>query len=167
MGATMTAPLVLERQGDGWRLRLSGRLVVGGAAEHRSAASRFARAGRHFGVRLDAGAGAGNQSGMGTAAGGWPTPAVNSHWMFAMPAIRRISWSCCKSCMSTGMRHTAWSHPPPTLERLVGKVGRWGRAAGLAWAWRDRLPRPHFEGHRRGLLPAARAAGLISCPAYL
>ena len=55
----------------------------------------------------------------------------------------------------------------PTLEGSVGKLGRWAVLQGSACARRDRLLRPHRDGARRGVFPAARVADLVAGAAYL
>jgi phospholipid/cholesterol/gamma-HCH transport system permease protein len=128
MSATMTAPLALERQGDGWRLRLSGDWSL--------AAMPGIEAQLNSLPALD-----------GTLVCDWTqaeAPGISPAWAL----LRRLADTCGQQPLDvrhTGNpphflellqklhvdRHAAYSQQaPPTLERLVGKVGRWAVLQG-------------------------------------
>ena len=162
----MTDPLALEPEGDGWRLLLVRRLVAGGAAAHRSAAERFARdAARQSGLRLDAGAGARASARPGRCCGDWPRrrrPLAVSHVGNPPHFLDLLQKLHVESACRVQQRSAA-----PTLERLVGKLGRWSVLQGGACARRDRVSRAHRDGDRRGVLAAASMANLFGGAAYL
>jgi phospholipid/cholesterol/gamma-HCH transport system permease protein len=128
MGATMTAPLALERQGDGWRLRLSGDWSLAALPSIEAQLQNL--------PALD-----------GTLECDWTqalAPGISPAWAL----LRRLADSCGQQPLDvrhTGNpphflellqklhvdRHAAYREtPPPTLERLVGKVGRWAVLQG-------------------------------------
>jgi len=124
----MTAPLALERQGDGWRLRLSGDWSL--------AAMPGIEAQLNSLPALD-----------GTLVCDWTqaeAPGISPAWAL----LRRLADTCGQQPLDvrhTGNpphflellqklhvdRHAAYSQQAPaTLERLVGKVGRWAVLQG-------------------------------------
>jgi phospholipid/cholesterol/gamma-HCH transport system permease protein len=133
MVATMTAPLALERQGDGWRLRLSGDWSLAALPSIEALLQNL--------PALD-----------GTLVCDWTralAPGISPAWAL----LRRLADTCGQQALDvrhTGNpphfldllqklhvdRHAAYSaeSPPPTLERLVGKVGRWA----VLQAWHGR-----------------------------
>jgi len=133
MGATMTAPLALERQGDGWRLRLSGDWSLAALPSIEAQLQNL--------PALD-----------GTLVCDWTlalAPGISPAWAL----LRRLADTCGQQPLDVRHagnpphflellqklhvdRHAAYSveSPPPTLERLVGKVGRWA----VLQAWHGR-----------------------------
>jgi phospholipid/cholesterol/gamma-HCH transport system permease protein len=128
MSATMTAPLALERQGDGWRLRLSGDWSLTALPSIEAQLQNL--------PALD-----------GTLVCDWTqalAPGISPAWAL----LRRLADTCGQQPLDvrhTGNpphflellqklhvdRHAAYREaPPPTLERLVGKVGRWAVLQG-------------------------------------
>jgi phospholipid/cholesterol/gamma-HCH transport system permease protein len=123
MSATMTAPLALERQGNGWRMRLSGDWSLAAMPSIEVQLENL--------PALD-----------GTVLCDWTqaqTPGISPAWAL----LRRLAEADGPQPLDvrhTGNpphflellqklhveRHAAYSRQaPPTLERLVGKVGRW------------------------------------------
>jgi phospholipid/cholesterol/gamma-HCH transport system permease protein len=133
MSATMTAPLALERQGDGWRLRLSGDWSLAALPSIEAQLQNL--------PVLE-----------GTLVCDWTqalAPGISPAWAL----LRRLADTCGQQPLDvrhTGNppnflqllqklhvdRHAAYSveAAPPTLERLVGKVGRWA----VLQAWHGR-----------------------------
>jgi phospholipid/cholesterol/gamma-HCH transport system permease protein len=128
----MTAPLALERQGDGWRLRLSGDWSLAAMPGIEAQLNNL--------PALD-----------GTLVCDWTqaqAPGISPAWAL----LRRLADTCGQQPLDvrhTGNpphflellqklhvdRHAAYSQQsPPTLERLVGKVGRWA----VLQAWHGR-----------------------------
>jgi phospholipid/cholesterol/gamma-HCH transport system permease protein len=129
MSATMTAPLALERQGDGWRLRLSGDWSLAAMPSIEAQLNNL--------PAMD-----------GSLVCDWTqaeAPGISPAWAL----LRRLADTCGQQPLDvrhTGNppkflellqklhvdRHAAYSQPapPPTLERLVGKVGRWAVLQG-------------------------------------
>jgi phospholipid/cholesterol/gamma-HCH transport system permease protein len=129
----MTAPLALERQGDGWRLRLSGDWSLAALPSIEAQLQNL--------PVLE-----------GTLVCDWTqalAPGISPAWAL----LRRLADTCGQQPLDvrhTGNppnflellqklhvdRHAAYSveAPPPTLERLVGKVGRWA----VLQAWHGR-----------------------------
>src|SRR3984885_8651734 len=129
MSATMTAPLALERQGDGWRLRLSGDWSL--------AAMPGIEAQLNSLPALD-----------GTVVCDWTqaqAPGISPAWALLRRRAGAGGRATPPAVPHTGNpphflellqrlhveRHAAYSlQAPPTLERLVGKVGRWAVLQG-------------------------------------
>jgi phospholipid/cholesterol/gamma-HCH transport system permease protein len=128
MSATMTAPLALEPQGDGWRLRLGGDWSLAAMPRIEAGLSELP-------ITL-----AGNVECDWSLAG---SPALSPAWAL----LRRLAQ---EDLERVAIRHVGnpppflqlleklhidrCAHPPeedgPTLERLVGKVGRWAVLQG-------------------------------------
>jgi phospholipid/cholesterol/gamma-HCH transport system permease protein len=128
MSANMTAPLALERQGDDWRLRLSGDWSLAALPSIEAQLQNL--------PELN-----------GTLVCDWTlalAPGISPAWAL----LRRLADFCGQQPLDvrhTGNpprflellqklhvdRHAAYSEElPPTLERLVGKVGRWAVLQG-------------------------------------
>jgi phospholipid/cholesterol/gamma-HCH transport system permease protein len=130
MSATMTAPLALERQGDGWRLRLSGDWSLAAMPSIEAQLDHL--------PALD-----------GTLMCDWTqaqAPGISPAWALLRRLAEVGGGAQPLDVHHTGNpphflellqklhvdRHAAYSQqaPPPTLERLVGKVGRWAVLQG-------------------------------------
>jgi phospholipid/cholesterol/gamma-HCH transport system permease protein len=129
MSATMTAPLALDRQGDGWRLRLSGDWSLTALPSIETQLQSL--------PVLN-----------GTLVCDWTqarAPGISPAWAL----LRRLA-ECCGGLPALDVRHTgnpphflelleklhvdrhaAYSvQSPPTLERLLDKLGRWAVLQG-------------------------------------